>query len=580
MAYCTIPIAVTLKSPWCVPDSNTPGNDLDIRLARNRAGQFVLPGTLVRGVLRGAAEAIADTLSAPLRAFDGATADDMRSTVFGKLSPEGSNDPIRGIAIIGDLSAKAAPDPSNARTVRVEIDPDTGAALEGHLLYVECPYPHGMPITFTGEIVVTGPNTAERAQHVAALCEMALPRIPAIGGMKSAGFGKLTDHYVGTPEQRAVAQVKAPFHDLTVRYALDRPFLVATTQFGSNFKKGSDVLPGTAIKAVIARAFADEAMQEESFVADLHISNARPIAIAGDGIARPVRPLSLAIETRGRSDRMLVCTLHAPAAKGLRRFASDWKGEEENWVKRTLGTREPAFLVEDIPTEARTRTAIDSASGGALVREGGGSLFSECLVVPDNRVWLGTLRTGTGPVDDLCGLLATGIPGFGSTGAVLSGEVAALYDSGSGAGSDITLTLQSDAHLFFGVELRERLKTDSDALAALYNEYFAEHGFELVDFRASQRLLGGYLALRYPIDTAAGYQPWLVTEAGSTFRLRVQAEANIADVLARGLKPAQPEGASWQTFPFFREVGYGAVRDDTALLTNIAAGTVLAETSA
>lgn len=575
MSYVRLSVSLTLKAPWCIPGGSLAGQDVDIRLARNFAGRFILPGSLLRGVVRGAAQSIADKVDGPLDVFGTQRITDLCNAAFGEKS-EGDNEPGRGFAVVGDLVADATLEPGAGRTVRVEIDPERGAAKEGHLVFIECPFRHGTPVTFSGEIVVTGSDSDANAKHLANLLEMALPRIYAMGGMKSVGFGKLVEFRVNPTVRQVNAEAKAPASHLAVSYTLDRPFLVNSTRLGGNYEVSSDTLPGTAIKAVIARTFADQgkAKTAEAFLAALHVSDAPPTGANCNTTARAVPPRSLAIEERGPSDTVALCALHAEKSAGLRRFAPDWKKREQEGVNALLSDRGgTAFSVETLPTEARTRTAIDHETGGALIREDtGGALFSERLIVPADRVWSGTLRGDASLMDEVCGILATGAPGLGSTGAILSGTVKALEEKVPTGGEDIALTLQSHAHLFFGHTLRERLAEDGEALAALYRAYFDGHGFDLVDFRAAQTLVGGYLAQRYPVDPEVGYQPWLVTTAGSTFRLRVRAEADLLDILRHGLPPATPEGANWKTFPFLREVGFGAVRDETGLLSDFGKG--------
>lgn len=575
MSYFRLPISVTLKAPWCIPGGSLAGQDVDIRLARNFAGHFILPGSLLRGVVRGAAKSIAEKVSGGLDILEGRTIAGLCKAAFGEESTD-HNKPERGFAIVGDLVADEVQKTGHGRSVRVEIEPERGSAKEGHLVFVECPCRHGTTVTFSGEIVVTGPESEANARCLAKLLEITLPRVYAMGGMKSVGFGKLIEFRVDPMVRQVTASAKAPASNISVYYMLDRPFLVNTSRLGGNYEVSSDTLPGTAIKAVSARAFADrgKADMAEAFLAALHVSDAPPTGASQDAIARAVPPLSLAIEQRSQSEKVILCSLHASKSEGLRRFAPDWKKREQEGVSALLSDRGgAAFSVEPLPTEARTRTAIDHETGGALIREDtGGALFSERLVVPGDRRWSGTLRGEPSLMDEVCEILSTGAPGFGSTGAVLSGDIKALEEREHLGGDEITLTLQSHAHLFFGHMLRERLIKTRDALAELYRAYFDTLELDLVDFRAAQTLVGGYLAQRYPVNAEVGYQPWMVTSAGSTFQLRVRTEANLSDILRHGLPPVMPKGASWRTFPFMREVGFGAVRDDTGLLEDFGKG--------
>ena len=89
-------------------------------------------------------------------------------------------------------------------------------------------------------------------------------------------------------------------------------------------------------------------------------------------------------------------------------------------------------------------------------------------------------------------------------------------------------------------------------------------GAKLESFFASQRYAGGYLARRRRAYGKERYHPFLVTEAGSIFRLSgVTGDrlALVAELCSRGLPAATVGGqeATWENCPYLRENGYGHI---------------------
>lgn len=545
--YWRIPISLTLRAPWITPGDAAPDPSTDIVLARNKQGDFILPASFIKGNLRAAIDQLV---------IEECENSDLRDACFGTLSAtrakgtpahpwQVANEPERGALIFGDLVSTGLIERENGRTGRIEIDQEFHAAKEGHLLFVECPFKFGTNVPFVGEILFI-PRDGCNETDVTEMIKLALGRLFAIGGMKSVGFGRVAEFNVGVPNPVTPAKPSVPSQNLAISYEIDRSFIVDSVRHSGNLSVGSSTIPGSAIKGVIARGFQAAGVDAESFISKMSVSHAEPNG-------RKVLPLSLSV-----CDKKVFCNLDGEVKSGLHKFASDWK-DDGDMVREVLGD---GWAAPNIQYSGRTRTAINSdsltseyehAENGEV---GSGKLFSQMAVMPDNMEWHGTLRLPKGRECSalVLGLLEVGIPGLGKTGAVLSGK-ATIWDLPDAQDAELSLTLTSDACLFSPEQAL------SHGLESLYQKYFAAMGFELKTWSAQQVMKGGYLSLRYPA-VQGKYMPWLLTKAGSVFRVVPNKQADVADVLANGLPPAKGLPTDWRAFPFLRENGFGQVKHD------------------
>jgi len=576
-----IPLTITLRAPWLTPGDALANGETDITLARDTEGRLTLPGTLVHGVLRGALERLGQLIQDAQDDLGGCNIESTWQRALGIGSGDAAEGKVNafdsgGALIIPDLvcTASEEEEQGTGRGVRVTIDPDRGAAADGKILFFELPFPYGTNVKFKGDLLLRRMPDGLTPPQAVGLLERALPRIAAIGGAKSAGFGQVVSHEIGVPVPVHAAKVKAPDAALTVAYRIDRPFLVNAAKESGNIRVSDDRLSGAALKGTLAAAFRALGHEDEAFFAAMHVGDAAPVDTES-GAARLVPPLSLAIAEQGQGKK-LVCALTTPQGSMRWRFSDDWKGLDRPTVHKWLAKQYPG-LAEITPSmRSRTRTAVDPATGGPLYEEErGGALFSEKLVDPTDRVWRGVLHSkAEGPsLDTLCGILQAGAPGFGSTGAVLTGTLEPREMPEDPKGDIVYLTLQSEARLFTEDDAMNRAQIET-----AYTEYFARLGLALDGFIARQGLRGGYLAIRYRANRDDSYRPWIVTEPGSVFRLRAADGGSVAealkrhDILTQGLPHVAFDRASWRDFPFLREAGFGRVASFTALHLKLKSG--------
>jgi hypothetical protein len=566
-----IPLEIRLASPF-VTRGVLPGVLFDTPLARSR-GRYVLPGTLVRGVVRAALATLGERMGNTALAGGGSTARvvDAWPRLFGRASGVGGaertaaslegwrvdNEPDRGLLDIGDLAVdeptQAAAD-SAGEYARIALDEVTGAVRESFLQVIELPFPIGTEVAFRGRVHLrSGPIGPERVRF---LLERALTLVPAIGASKSVGFGRVTGFALGTPEPVAPLPLDPPGRRVALTFGLDRPFLVDAERIGGNLYRGAYVIPGAVLKGALATALGDADLLTERTSAALSrvtFGHAFPMPAGGD---RPWRPPPLSLAVAG--DRVLDRTLaeHEPEVRIA--FAPDWKGSDAERVAAFLGQSRP--LPE---REVRTRTAIDPKTGAARNE----ALFSWAAVVPDGFRWRTVLDCPKDvALEDwtiILGVLAAGPGGIGKTAAVME-EVRLEAEPMPGAETvaegepRYALVLDTPAVLNDIDALRAGTSATAD-----YGAYFEKLGWKLVRHFARQRLVGGHLALRYP-PRRDRYEMYLVSEPGAVFVIEpasARPSVPLAELLRSGLPPRlADELRDWRRCPFQRENGFGAVR--------------------
>lgn len=585
-------VTLTLLGPILTRGGQSAPPGIDAPLARDPFGRPMLPYSLVKGK-------VVDALR-ELRPGDRRVGD-----WLGLPSGDagGSYDPDRGRVRFSDFVTDQQGTTPDGVVERIEIDRATGAAAGRMLAMVESPFGYGEPVRFAGRVEFIADDA--EAEEVRTAVEEAMRFVPAYGALRTVGFGRthavevtpaaVTPTAAGTP---AVADT------LTARLVLDRPLCLVGKKHSRNHFESLDSVPGSVLKGAVARLLLELAGTPGArgaagdpppgfrfpltwtYLDRVRFAEARPIRVRHDD--RPVEdprrpvvpPLSTVFAGEARYD---VALLDGPTLVGGRApaFAPDWKYAQEEAVRAAFGWAGP-------PRERRTRTAIDADTGRAADQQ----LFSYGLVLPEAPgvafVWEADIGLHAVPPGDrpavraeLAELLAFGLPNVGKTRAVakvvwLDQPTPPAVGPAAVPGGLHVVTLQT-----------EFLMTDPDTLRAAgkslrdgYAEFWAEAaGGALVLERhfARQSLHGGYLSRRF--GRREGYEPYLVTDRGSTFVLRAKdlsaATARLSGWRDRGLplpgwvagRYGGPGRPLWQTCPFLPEVGFGEVSVDLACHT-------------
>lgn len=494
---------------------------------------------------------------------------------------------------------------SERALTRIEIDDETETVADGMLQVVELTAPLDAEVDFVGEVVLYADDA--EAEKVGVALNKALRLIPYFGAMRSVGFGEPVAE--GSVVERPAASEAplawpAPMRRFFCEGAFDRPFLLDSERLGDNLFKGATVVPGAAIKGVLAAALrraghdpTQSAMR--AALAGLRVSHAFPIHPATGALCDRAVPLAV---KAGRNGAQICLDVQRDGTEdGLIEgrcadFQSDWKAEVFDKARETLGR--PAA---DIGLRPRGHTAIDPATGAA--REG--MLFVEAARATRWRKTNEPYRLrflfefdkstaldspGAAAIFDA---LRGGLDGVGKTHARLQFEPPRPADPPTLApisGRRFTIMLETAAAL---VDL-DSPAAPSDAEErpiAAFNQlqrYFAEFlpSANLIDAYLKVRRVGGYPAQRRRAQRAAGhpddYRPFSLFEPGCCFVFEATPDQALTDklmgllrdgllatrwVLQAGKQTLEPID-DWERFPWLPASGYGeiSVADDALRL--------------
>ncbi len=630
-------ISLQVESPFATTSGVEAAFPIDNVLPRAlHTSKPIIPGTLLRGVLR---DVLGTLLARGNGRLPGVATDDavrLIGELFGRPSgadPRGAgydvpadgtnNDPQRGGIVVEDLTADEVAKDFQKTTTRISIDPTFGSAKEGALQVIECPWPIGEAVKFSGRILITPAIDVDVAQNALGL---ALSAIDALGAYKSAGFGRVVEASLqrddaAIDEQRrrreAILAVRPAQTPRTWRVVLsvDRPFLVSADRVAPNLFRGAETIPGGTVKGSFAQALRDRLERDADFSALLSrtvFSQFCPVAAEtpSKALNAPLElpiPMSLGCyETRTKS--VVVRDTILDAFPGIRidggdtsapLFQIDWKDKHRDAVRKRAAQLSIALPPDpsSVVREIRVRTAIDYDKGTASYDENGGGLFVYSAVAPRIRTekgnltplyYVGEVSAATAEaaecaaVQDLLRELVDHSGWIGKTDATI--DVVAL---GPSPAAKPVPPIDQFKKLYYPIVLRTpALMTPIDALrrvggdvGTVYADYFAsragDHGLKLVRYRARQRLIGGYQVFRFRPEGSA-YDPFVVTEPGSTFLLEAdparksEAQAWMNERLLMGLTEADDDGPDetrWRRLPLARTNGFGAIALDPWVVT-------------
>lgn len=559
-------IDLTVRSPFLFSGISAAPFGMDACALRNGSGELLIPQDQVRGVLRHALEEVRLTTGG--KAFaqtDVATLFGEASTDPTKLDPEidnlasaSANIPLRGRLLFDDLVAAAPDAPYEVgRAVRVEINPETRAAKEGHLMMVELAAPSGVDVAFKGRVILFATN--DEAKTWLSALAAATSYVSAIGAMKTAGFGEVVDFVVSEVRRAALTPDNMPpvaAERCRYKLTIDRPFLVDSRRDADNVYIGSEIIPGAALKGLLARKLelCGKMPEKDEWLTKLAFSHAKPEGAGG------VLPLSLVAANGKIGD-----ALETPLGKGVMigdfpaRFQIDWKSDEKERAKELFAGAPTLNLDRDV----RTHVAIEQEFGSAAES----MLYVTNAVVPYDHSWIVDVDY-SGVTDDaararLRAMLESGLDGLGRTGASISLKPC---DERTNATGVKPVHWQKDAYaVILDSDAIMVSPEDEKAPFVAYAEYWRRvcPEAELLNFYASQRLAGGYVALRgYEQDV--GYRPFWLTESGSVFLLAGDIESRLTELVRGGLPAPQVDGKEldWRRCIYQPENGYGKIRVD------------------
>ncbi len=389
MKEVTLTVILTLNGPVIAGSSAAGAFGIDLPFARTGSDQFYLPGTHVKGRLRESLEAIQTVLE---------VSDEEIEEWLGKGSSD-YRQPKRGRLIFEDF-VTSGEDQRDIRT-RIRMDPERGAVRKGAYLVIEAPFRSGEAVEFTGHIRFFCENDDEFSK-IKDILHKGLRWIPALGGQRSTGFGRLTDVKFEKKSETLIPEsvtLRPSCEALELKLFPKSPFCIGRPGKTENLFESDIVISGGVIKGSIANTLnriLGKPMNEEindslpspwtelgRYFPDIRFDHAFP---SPGGGTRPVHyPLST-VRTPGDEETDEAETHDVIFWAGPRLihgkapvFSTDWKGEDYEAV-------EPLFGWGKRPdTVLRVRTAMDKDKR----RADEGKLFAYEMISPEHFVWHG-----------------------------------------------------------------------------------------------------------------------------------------------------------------------------------------------
>ena len=561
-------VTLTLEGPIMTQSSSAGAFGLDAVMAQSN-GTYYLAGSLIKGLLHEAWQELASIDPSFLI---------LRDKWLGKASPDASDDaPNRGLLFFEDLQDQNT-DLNAANTLfRIKMDSERGSVERGAYQVIESPYKPGQPVSFTGTFRMIAQSDSEVAEvHKAVLA--GLNWIQSAGAERTIGFGRTQSVVCGAPTllhwQKKPAQPNQNRFRLTLEF--DRPICMARRRIAGNYFESEDTIAGAALKGTLA-ALIDQDPHSFPLLRQHLWEVAFSHAFPDKEGSRPKRVRESKFRKVVKEtfhDALRVSVAEIEALDETIEFSVDWKPdkwkpEERPWTWPT------------VKKELRVRTAIDSK----LRRAADAELFAYEMLVTKGRKWIAsaTLPNVLGLADEFQMALQHGLFGIGKTKAcakvLLSPDARPVVAALNG---EIAITLQTPAlicdpsrHL---APNKENGTSDQRAMENEYRAAWAElsgGSLQLQTYFHRCSLAGSeYIRRRFQLKFGHPYTPYLMTDPGSVFLLKVadatKAKAFLEKALQNGLPltpsvkrfyhlDGVPDSDLWQHCPYLPENGFGEI---------------------
>lgn len=607
-------VSLTVKGPLISSGGGDATRGLNRVFSLNAAEQPVLRGSHVKGKLKEAMRELSAVL--PDKIYD-------LHILFGKeQEKEDSNPrhPKRASLQISDFTLAEEPAPPRIScNTRVSMDRKTGTSREQHLQMFENLFDSGSSIKWIGTISFFSSDD-KAARELGNQLEIGLKWITALGGTKGTGYGRLEQ--VST---ELTSYSSSPVVSLAIEGSgiplcfefIDDLLIGGQKKPKSNFVESEKIIPGSAVKGSLARFLnmvcgtnpaTEPVLQNNNAVARefpflakyfSHLRFLHAFPALPDHTARPVVLPYSTVQIEASADESRfgdVALLDGPVLDKKNRaprFLIDWKENNATVnLREWFGWGTPEII-------NKTRTAIEEKTRTAKEEMLYTFQYLTPYQVPGrddpdeekqrvrwfSRIMLPQMELAQRQrlLQELNRAIRLGWRHMGKRDArfrlVDNGNEASVLPFASrkstlSKGGLAVVMLQTDTLMFDAKALAEK-KSGVD-LHTVYKEYWnkiTEGSCELQRFFARQHMSGGYLAKKiYPLYSDC-YYPYVLTEAGSVFVLKILnkavGERKLSDFVENGLPlPPQiiallPDGAPhweyWKNCPYVPENGYGEI---------------------
>lgn len=616
-----INLSVTLVAPYLIHGNEPSKYGLDAVLLRDHRGIPIISGSLLVGRITETWKAIGNQIDSP-----------NSSKWFGSQGMY-ANKSKRAKIMIDDLVLTEIDDKPFDNQIytshRIRIDDISGTAKDGHLLMVEQVALAGAKLRFVGKWRVWATD-AEIKKLIPQL-KAALITQTQLGAYRSVGFGRVddvfVDYKVAAKDNKNLFKDSntAKIHRLAI--STNQLICVASKSRRGNVFESDSIITGATILGTLATMLAskhgvphigeltDKSSLAKSF-SNIRCTHALPTKSGGS------RPVPLPQSLLSMDDKIVdawQCDTPPKELTELPKFQTDWKGADFNKAEQA-SKQDWGQLRKHL----KVRTSIDN-----LGKAKEGSLFAyECFYSPfatsiapiaDDSQNRHSLEPATQwqfdldlrqldadeyehVVNELNDLLACGLLPVGKTDAVMTVsnvDTETLIKNKPSINMDdtfvdgdcalIPIMLVTDM-LLFNTDSVLKLTNDPSKLLDVYqnsfkelieqskNELKEELNIELPDcirlhhYFATQKMVGGdyyYQRFQKNNERFKGYQPWVMTEAGSVFVMSVNtkhkkdAQSILTQWQDYGLSlpksVADAYGNTWDKNPFIKQNGYGEV---------------------
>ncbi|WP_018416296.1 RAMP superfamily CRISPR-associated protein [Teredinibacter turnerae] len=442
---------------------------------------------------------------------------------------------------------------------RIKID-ENGTAEEHMLQFIEAPFDVGDHVTFAGEIVAKL-SEHQNPETLANQIEKGFNWVPALGGFKAIGFGRVTGIKVSFTERRTSPPIQLNSDQFGIALNFDRPICFAKPQSGktaNNLFISENHIPGAAILAVLAANWPENLKAALNYV---HISHALPGTAEG---RRPVPPPLSLVHVDNHFYNM--AEAHVPLPKtSAPKFQTDWKRKEHEQIKKL-------FPYPQLNRTLETHTSINPISNTAADSE----LFSLEMVETSELRWLANVDISRVPSTnrdavrkELLTQFTNGLAPLGKTDASASVTVSSLHSLSTSLKNftnlespQIAVTLITDAHLIEPIPAHSVIRKPDDWLAEYQRviEKLSASTLNVIKIFTEEKLVGGQF-FHHRFNTNGHYKPRLLTAAGSVLVLEVkqldEGFKHLNNWFQFGLPPVG--GSDWKTNPYLPQNGYGEI---------------------
>lgn len=572
-------ITIKLQAPILTHTSGSIGFGLDTAMLRDKNGTPQFTGSLIRGNIRHAWANLNEITEQP--------SIENIERWLGKQADSAQQIPNRAVLTFSKYwKAKDWDNTKQAgKRYRIAIDENTGAVKTGALQVIDSPYSVGEQPEFTG-IISTSLDTEAEIQTLQKWLKRAFTLIPAIGSLKTNGFGKILNTTIEEKVTNIKATPQKPLNtelltqtQLGLHIKPSTSFCFAKPAIGENNHFESEIhIPAAAIIAAIANKTNAQKDNYKTLIDNLskiHITHARPVQ-TGSG-KRPIS-IPLSVVESNKQLHNIADKKQPEITRGQApTFLIDWKPEQFDNAEKRFNPPKDTNKKTTPDINLNIRTAIERITGTAKNSQ----LFSMETVSPNGFDWLSNINLNNVTeadrptvIQQLHTLFQQPLNALGKTkaSAKITLEKSYPYSTNEQAISNsdetVVIYLQTPARLLpTGYQVAGT--NQGESLHKHYQEAWHElsnGNLKLSHFFAQQKLEGGEHWWKRFRQEKGSYHPEIFTREGSVFILDIIKEpSQVKDDIRQWQQQGLPQlkdtigGEHWETNPWIAANGYGEI---------------------